>query len=296
METPKKEESKFSAWFNKLKTRYRFVVVDDRTFDEKWSVRLSPLFLVLFFGLGAIFIIILTTILIAYTPLREYIPGYPDGTERQTMLENKRKLDELTTKLEQQTFYVERVKILLNGGTIPDSSQSADSLVKPLNPAELKKAGKEEKEFRKTVEEKENKRKGSSRSDTNNEDPTLSSTYFYVPVAGVISQSFNPIKNHNGVDISTMKDDPIKAVLDGTVVFSGFTTEGGFEVHLQHMNNLVTIYKHNSYVFVNVGQQVRAGESIALTGNTGEQSKGNHLHFEIWDNGLAVDPEEYIGF
>jgi murein DD-endopeptidase MepM/ murein hydrolase activator NlpD len=296
METPKKEERKLSTWFNKLKTRYRFVVVDDKTFDEKWSVRLSPLFFVLFFGLGAIFIIILTTILIAYTPLREYIPGYPDGTEKQAMIENKRKLDALETKLEQQTFYIDRVKTLLNGGVIPDSSKANDTIAKPMDPSELKKADAEEKAFRKTVEEKENKFNagGKNMDAANNSNPNTA--YFYVPVTGVISQSFNAKKNHNGVDISTMKDDPVKAVLDGTVVFAGFTTDGGFEIHLQHSNDIVTIYKHNSYLFATTGQHVRAGETIALTGNTGEQSKGNHLHFEIWDNGLAVDPEDYIGF
>lgn len=296
METPKKEESKLSNWFNKLKTRYRFVVVDDKTFDEKWSVRLSPLFFVLFFGLGAIFIIVLTTILIAYTPLREYIPGYPDGTERQSMENNIRKLNSLEAKLAQQTFYIERVKILLNGGVIPDSARANDTIVKPMNPADLKKADEKEKSFRKLVEEKENKYMGNlgSNEEPNNSNP--SATYFYIPVTGVISQSFNPLKNHNGIDISTLKDDPVKAVLEGTVVFAGFTTDGGFEIHLQHTNDIITIYKHNSYLFAKTGQQVRAGETIALTGNTGEQSKGNHLHFEIWDNGLAVDPEEYIGF
>jgi murein DD-endopeptidase MepM/ murein hydrolase activator NlpD len=297
MEVPKKrEESRFTSWFNKLKTRYRFVVVDDKTFDEKWSVRLSPLFFVLFFGLGAILIIILTTILIAYTPLREYIPGYPDGTEKQAIVENKRKLDALETKLQQQTVYFENVKTLLNGGVIADSSKANDSIVKPLDPAELKKADAEEKKFRKTVEEKENRFKDGGKYTDRGTNTKPSTAYFYVPVTGVISQSFNAKKNHNGIDISTMKDEPVKAVLDGTVVFAGFTTDGGFEIHLQHSNDLVTIYKHNSYLFATTGQNVRAGETIALTGNTGEQSKGNHLHFEIWDNGLAVDPEEYIGF
>ncbi len=296
METPKKEEGKLSNWFSRLKTRYRFVVVDDKTFDEKWSIRLSPLFFVLFFGLGAIFIIIITTILIAYTPLREYIPGYPDGSEKQTMIENKRKLDALEVKLEQQTFYIERVKILLNGGVIPDSSRANDSIVKPLSLAELKKAGAEEKEFRKTVEEKESKFKTAGKTIDAGNNSNSANSYFYVPVSGVISQSFNAKKSHNGVDISTMNEDPVKAVLDGTVVFAGYTTDGGFEIHLQHSNDLVTIYKHNGYLIATTGQHVRAGETIALTGNTGELSNGNHLHFEIWDNGLAVDPEDYIGF
>lgn len=277
-----------------MRIRYRFVVVDDATFDEKWSVRLSPMFLILFFGLGAIVIVLVTTFIIAWTPLREYIPGYPDGTERQSMIENKVQLDKLESKLNEQAFYIERVKTIINGGVVPDSTRESDSLVKPLNPAELKKANKEEKDFRKEVEGKENRYKETR-------DPAASTNsgglaYFYVPANGVISQSFNPKKNHNGVDISTAKDEPVKAALDGTVVFAGYTSEGGYEIHLQHTSDIVTIYKHNSYLFAQTGQHIRAGETIALSGNTGENSKGNHVHFEIWDNGMAVDPEDYVGF
>ncbi|HYG50050.1 MAG TPA: M23 family metallopeptidase [Flavobacteriales bacterium] len=294
MENKTKGKSRFRRWLSRLRIRYRFVVVDDATFDEKWSVRLSPLFFILFFGLGAIVIVLVTTFIIAWTPLREYIPGYPDGTERQSVIENKVKLDALEAKLNEQAFYIERVKTIINGGVIPDSSRAADSLVMPLNPAELKKAGKEEKAFRKKVENKE--RRYAAVRDPAEDANSGGPTYFYIPANGVISQSFNPKKNHNGVDISTARDEPVKATLDGTVVFAGYTTEGGYEIHLQHSSDIVTLYKHNSYLFASTGQHVRAGEIIALSGNTGEQSNGNHVHFEIWDNGMAVDPEEYVGF
>jgi murein DD-endopeptidase MepM/ murein hydrolase activator NlpD len=294
MENKPKEKSRLRRWVSRLRIRYRFVVVDDATFDEKWSVRLSPMFFILFLGLGAIVIVLVTTFIIAWTPLREYIPGYPNGTERQSIVENKVKLDSLEAKLNEQSFYIDRVKTIINGGIVPDNSRESDSLIKPLNPGELKKANTQEKEFRKEVEKKENRYKDVNPSSGSSNSGGLA--YFYVPAAGVISQSFNPKKNHNGVDISTTKDEPVKAALDGTVVFSGYTSEGGYEIHLQHTNDIVTIYKHNSYLFAQTGQHVRAGETIALSGNTGEQSKGNHVHFEIWDNGMAVDPEEYVGF
>lgn len=293
MDKPKKEKGKLGNWFNKLKTRYRVVVVDDKTFDEKWHVRLSPMFLVLFFGGGAIVIIALTTVLIAYTPLREYIPGYPDGTEKESVYENKRRIDSLEQAMEQQSFYVERIKTLLNDGVIDDTTLSKDSIHTPLDPSALKRADKNEKEFREKIEDKE-KNSVSHLGTKTSESNTYA--YFYTPVNGVVSQSFNRKKQHNGVDISTAKDEPVKAALSGTVVFAGYTTEGGNEIHIQHNNNITTIYKHNAYLMAQTGQRVRAGETIATAGNTGEQSKGHHLHFEIWDNGIAVDPEDFIGF
>lgn len=292
MEELKPKKSRFRSWIGKLRIRYRIVVVDDRTFDEKWSVRLSPLFLVTFFGGGAIVIIALTTLLIAYTPLREYIPGYPDGTEKQKLANNLNRLNEVEQKLEQQAAYIERIKVLINGGTMPDSSRAADSVAAVIPPSELKKASESEKDFRKKMDQEENRLRNSTGSNYN----TSGTPYFFVPVNGSISQSFNPQKDHNGVDISVGKDEPVKAALEGTIIFSGFTSDGGYEMHIQHMNDLVTVYKHNSYLFKQTGQRVRAGETIAIAGNTGEQSGGTHLHFEIWDNGLAVDPEEYVGF
>lgn len=297
MEPFKEKKSRFRTWLGKLKIRYRFVVVDDRTFDEKWSVRLSPLFLVLFFGLGAIVIISLTTLLIAYTPLREYIPGYPDGTEKQYVVENKIRLDSLEQQLGRQALYIERVKIIMQGGTVPEEhGAKPDSVATPPNPKTLNKAGTAEKEFRKKIEQKESKyaaNAGAGNTETRN---TGSVTYFYIPANGVISQSFNPAKNHNGVDISTAGDEPVKASLEGTILFAGYTTDGGYELHVQHAHNLVTVYKHNSYLFKQTGARVRAGETIAIAGNTGAQSGGTHLHFEIWDNGVPVNPEEYVGF
>lgn len=292
MVEPKLKKSRLRSWFGKLRIRYRIVVVDDRTFDEKWSVRLSPLFLVTFFGGGAIVIIGLTTLLIAYTPLREYIPGYPDGTEKQKFSDNLAKLNELEQKLDQQASYIERIKVIMGGGTMPDSSRAADSVTAVIPPSELKKAGENEKDFRKKLDQEENRLKDVG----NNNRVEGGIPYFFVPVNGSVSQSFNPQKDHNGIDISVGKDEPVKAALEGTIIFSGFTSDGGYEMHIQHMNDLVTVYKHNNYLFKQAGQRVRAGETIAIAGNTGEQSGGTHLHFEIWDNGLAVDPQEYVGF
>jgi len=293
MEQQKQEKGRLGRIMQKLKIRYRFVVVDDQTCEEKWWVRLSPWVLLIFFGGGAIVIVMLTTLLIAYTPLREYIPGYPDGSERQEIIDNNLKIDSLEIKLAQQQLYVERVSTILNGGVLPDEGMDKDSITNPPSTKELEAASETEKALRKKVDQMENGGFGKS---TQTSQALDKGVYFYVPVQGEISSSFNPKKNHLGTDISTTKDAPVKSALDGTVVFAGFTSEGGYEIHIQHRDNLTTVYKHNSVLFKRSGDRVRGGETVALSGDTGSGSKGQHLHFEIWDNGIAVDPEVYVGF
>lgn len=293
MEEKKVKNGRWARWMQRLKTRYRVVVVDDKTFDEKWSVRLTPRFLLLFFGGGAIVIILLTTVLIAYTPLREYIPGYPDGSEDNSLAANIQKVSELEEKQKQHEAYIERLKIIINGGIIPDSINANDTLNSPPDPSSLTKAGEDEKNFRKNIEQKESRYAADDKLKIKSPNGAL---YFISPVKGVVAQSFNPTKKHYGVDISTATNEPVKAAQSGTVIYAGFTSEGGNEIHIQHTSNIVTIYKHNKTLFRQTGARVKAGETIAIAGNTGELSKGTHLHFEVWENGIAVDPEEMVGF
>ncbi len=112
----------------------------------------------------------------------------------------------------------------------------------------------------------------------------------------MVTASFNTAQEHYGTDIAAKENEPIKATLDGTVLFSGWTSETGFTIQIQHSNNLVSAYKHNSVLLKKAGQFVKAGETIAVIGNSGEQSTGPHLHFELWYNGKAIDPQEYMVF
>ena len=126
---------------------------------------------------------------------------------------------------------------------------------------------------------------------TNN---TLTGILFFTPLEGQISQSFERKSGHLGLDIVGAKNDPIKSTLDGTIIFADWTTDGGHEIHIQHSNNIVSVYKHNSYLLKKTGDRVRAGDPVAIMGNTGSQTDGAHLHFEIWVNGKPVDPQNYL--
>ena len=293
MEAPKEPFRK--RFIRKLRTKFRFVIVNDETFEENWSLRLSPMNIFIWAGSGALLIITATTLLIAYTPLREFIPGYPDGSLDQELINNRLRVESLEKKLEANENYMARLKILLSGEAINDS------IPKP----ELKKADKnvkftkseKELEFRKKMEEKE---KYEVSFDTEESNATAGAVmygmYLFVPVDGEITSSFSAAKDHYGIDIAAAKNEAVKSAMDGTVVFSDWTTDGGHEIHVQHQNNVVTIYKHNSYLMKRTGDRVKAGEAIAIVGNTGKLSEGIHLHFEIWHNGIPVDPEKYIVF
>lgn len=119
---------------------------------------------------------------------------------------------------------------------------------------------------------------------------------FFVPVNGLVTNKFNRNNKHFGVDVVAVSDAVIKAAADGTVVFSGWTVEGGYVIGIQHESNIISICKHNASVLCREGDVVKAGDAIAILGDSGTTSTGPHLHFELWVNGRAVNPEDYISF
>lgn len=124
----------------------------------------------------------------------------------------------------------------------------------------------------------------------------MSTVLFFSPLKGMVSSKYNPVEQHFGVDITAPANEPVKAALNGTVLFSGWTSETGYVIGIQHDNNLVSMYKHNSALLKKTGTLVQAGEVIAIVGNSGELSSGPHLHFELWHNGNPVNPQEYMVF
>jgi murein DD-endopeptidase MepM/ murein hydrolase activator NlpD len=124
----------------------------------------------------------------------------------------------------------------------------------------------------------------------------LSKIHFFVPLKGLVTNKFNAGTTHFGVDMVSVANSLISSVLSGTVIFAGWTLDTGYVIYIQHRNNLVSVYKHNAELLKDVGDVVIAGDAIAIIGNSGELSTGPHLHFELWQNGIAIDPELYIDF
>jgi murein DD-endopeptidase MepM/ murein hydrolase activator NlpD len=289
-------EAKKSWWqriVSQLRNQYRLVILNDQTFAERFSLRMSPLGLLI--GAAAITIVMTTLVisLVAFTPLREYIPGYGNVAERKQILSLSIMADSLEQTLSARDMYITNLVNVLNEkveGKTPKPVKDTTGKYKNVSIQ----ASEVDKNFRKELEN--NKNAELLNATSNLKSGPLANTLFFIPIKGLITSSFNISENHYGCDLVAKKDEVIKSTLDGTVVFSGFTNSDGYEMHIQHANNIVSIYKHNSALLRHVGDRVKMGESIAIIGNSGESSKGLHLHFELWYNGIPINPEEVIAF
>ena len=268
------------------------MILSDATFGEKISLRLSPLGIII--GMAAITIVMTSLVisLVAFTPLREYIPGYGDIAERNQILQLNVKADSLEQAVGSRDVYLSTVL------------KAVDEKVETKSPKPKKDTtGKFAKvnthpsaldvEFRKEYEENKG---NAAASVAKLKYSGLSEAVFFTPVKGLITESFNITEDHYGVDIVTKQDETIKTTLDGTIIFTGFSASDGNVVQVQHSNNLISIYKHCSAFLKTTGDRVKSGEAIAVVGNTGEKSRGPHLHFELWFNGSPINPQEFVAF
>ncbi|MDQ1332043.1 MAG: family metallopeptidase [Bacteroidota bacterium] len=285
-----KNDKKKQNWRDK----YRFSVTNDTTFEEVWRVRLTQYNAFLLITFLVLFIIGATTSLIAFTNLREFIPGYPDVTMRRNILMSAIRLDSLDRELALRDKYFANLNAIISGEapadlfSVQDTSGNYNSISFSNIP--------EDSALREKVEneEKYNLTLGPSSLESVT---SLAGLHFFPPVKGIISGRFDMRSKHFGTDIVTKPKSPVSAALDGTVIFTGWTMETGFVIELQHPNNIVSVYKHNANILKETGDFVRAGEPISVVGNSGEMyTSGPHLHFEIWYKGSPLDPEKHILF
>ena len=273
---------------NQVSKNYRLAVMEEDSYLEKFALSLSKrnIFLITF---SVTFIIILTTtLLIFYTPIREYIPGYDTSKLRIQAVENLEKLDSLMISLKKNEQFVEAFSRTLNGEEF--NNQYEDSQLKPIDISELDlDLNIEDSILRKIVEVED-------RFNIIEKDEKLVTSNLVSPANGLISDGFDYGKQHYGVDIVLKERTPIKAVYDGIVLFSEWTLNYGYTIVIFHKNELISTYKHNESVKVKTGDFVQTGEIIALSGNTGELTSGPHLHLELWNLQGPLNPEDLIKF
>ena len=285
----KKRSKLFSNW----KHQYRITIFNDHTFQEVWKLRVNKKDFMTLVGSLILLLIVLVTVLIAFTPIRELIPGYPDGNERRLILMNAVMVDSIKKELDIRDRYFENMKRIISGEIPEDFSNSQDSSIgfqditftKSLEDSLLRKQIESEEEYSLTFGEQTSL------------DENVSSMFFFPPLKGLISASFNPEKEHFGTDIVGSKGSVVHSTLEGTIIMASWTLETGYVIQIQHSDNLISVYKHNKEVLTSVGTYVKAGESIAVLGNSGElYTTGPHLHFELWLSGKPIDPEKYLLF
>ena len=277
---------------NRLRNKFRFSIFNDTTHEELFVFRANGLMMLLSIVLSVIFIVISVTVLISYTPLREFIPGYPDAQTRREIVQNALKLDSLEKTVRLWDFQLNNIQRIATGqpplelGDIIISQDSANT------EGISGRTSKEDSLLRLEVMKQEQFNIGTESNRVNQ----IEGLHFFPPVKGIVSDGFNLATNHPYIDIAAPANSVISAVLDGTVIMAAWTDETGFTIQIQHSNDLISIYKHNSKLLKRTGDKVKAGSAIALVGNTGSVSSGYHLHFELWYKGTAVDPAKYINF
>lgn len=246
-------------WFKNFKSKFKVIIIHPETYEEKGGFNISKMNLWVTMLVYSLIIITITTCIIAFTPLREFIPGYTDVTLNRRLYNVEQRADSIEKVFHQEELYIENLKRIINDEDFSDDSLPALS---PMSQLQLQ-----------------------------NVVPV-----FFVPIHGLVTNHFNRNNKHFGVDVVANTDAVIKAIADGTVIFSDWSVEGGYVIGIQHHKNIISIYKHNASLLHSEGDKVRAGDAIAIIGNGGSTSTGPHLHFELWFNGHAMDPEDYMSF
>lgn len=275
----------------KLRSRFRLTVLNENTFEEQFSYSLTPMNVIIMFGGLLLVFGSLIYLLVAFTPLKAYvIPDFTDYTYREDARRARLQVDSLLNVLERNEQYLSDLGYVLRGENPPDVT---DTSARTATKADLAfDVSKVDSSLRKKVAYQDR-----FELQAESERESVKSAFLlFKPVNGTISNAFNAKEGHYGIDLIASANEPVKAVLDGTVILSSFTADGGNVIQIQHSNNLVSIYKHNSALLKQEGDFVKAGQSIAFIGNSGDHSEGPHLHFELWQNGVPVNPEDFMSF
>lgn len=279
-------------FIQKLLDRYRVVVLNEDTFEERFSIKMNRLNVILLTGFSAILLVLLTTLLIAFTPLREYIPGYSSTSLKLKATETANKLDSLELELSRKDAYLMSIRRVLLGEDEEDFIDNSDKIGvgNKIDPSSVNFSPSKQDSLLRAKVEMEDKY------NLVEEAVFRGDFMLYPPVKGTISQEFNRQEGHYAIDIVAKENDPIKATADGVVIFAEWTVETGNVIIIEHSFGIISVYKHNAVLLKKQGDAVKAGEVIAKLGNTGELSSGAHLHFEIWSDGNPMNPAEFINF
>ncbi len=277
--------------------KYRFSIFNDTTHEEIFTFRAYGLYSILTIVLAVVFLVASVTLLISFTSLREFIPGYPSAQSRQDLIQNAIKIDSLQNEINIWRLQLENIQRI----TVGEKPLAIDSLLNlhaaKDSYAERASSGagqgnyaKDDSLLRAEVLREEQ----FNLSARTQKIEQIEGLHFFPPLKGVITQEYNPAVGHPYVDIAAPENSVVSAVLNGTVIYAGWDDENGYCIHLQHDNNLVSVYKHNSKLLAKVHDKIAAGTPVALVGNTGTLSTAPHLHFELWHKGETIDPAQYI--
>lgn len=273
-------------------SKFRLALIDDKTHQHLLNIHFTK---TTFFVAVVSFIVVLTAVtysLIAFTPIRTFIPGYPDAHSKRAAIQNAIRIDSLENVIYRWELYSENLRRVVEG----EEPLKIDSLINAGRDgagqqADLKELAHKDSLLRQQVKEEEQ----FGISDRDKKNLPIEGLHFFTPLKGVVSQGYDPAV-HPYIDITAPAGSVVKATLDGTVINDGWSEDAGYTIQIQHEGDIISIYKHNEKLLKKTGDRVTAGTPIALTGNTGKLTTGDHLHFELWYKGETVDPTRFINF
>ena len=272
---------------------FRIAIIDDQSHKQLWTVHVTrtSLFVGIITALVTISAIVFS--IIAFTPVKTFVPGYPDARSKRAAIQNAITIDSLETVIYKWGLYAENLKRVMEGM----DPVKIDSIVNAAMPVSAKEADMAEIQRRDSLlrqKVKEEEQFGISAQREKRQLP-IEGVHFFSPLKGIVSQEFNPA-SHPYIDITAPQGTVVKAVLDGTVIYTGWSEDFGHTIQVQHEGDIISIYKHNESLLKKTGDKVTAGSPLALVGNSGSLSTGTHLHLELWHKGNAIDPAKYINF
>lgn len=276
-----------SNWLN---ARHIFIIQNEEDFSEKATYKFTYAKIIFFSFLLFLIVLAISFYLINTVLAQWFDPRYAEQQTRKDLVQMSISIDSLEQALESRNQFIVGIKKALEG---EESSNEVPEATKPShsNVNDDKQLNKTDSAFKAEFESS-----GDFLLTGNIENDALKQIYLFSPITGYISAPFDPQADHYGIDIVSQKDESVKSIADGTVILAGWTRSEGNVIAVQHRDNLISIYKHNSTLTRTVGDFITAGEIIAIMGNTGELTSGPHLHFELWFDGVAVNPEEFILF
>ena len=286
-----KKQKQNNSFISRLINSYKIVVSNEETFEEKLSFRTNKInvFFVLF--LYSILLIVFTINIVFFTQLREMVPGYSSTDLLNQAIYLTKKTDSLENELKLNNKFYKSIESVLSGRA--DEIIYKDTLVLDNNLEDSEQQAvfpnSEDSILRRYVENED-------KFNLTKNELVIENKMFVSPIKGEITQQFDPSNNHFALDLSADVGTPVKAVLDGKIIFSEWSVDTGYVLILDHGDNIISVYKHNSKSLKEQNIFVKAGEVIAYSGNQGTLSTGPHLHFELWKNGTPINPEPLFNF
>lgn len=273
-------------------SKFRLAVIDDKTHKHLFNIHFTK---TTFFIAAVSVLVVLSAAIysvIAFTPVRTFIPGYPDAHSKRAAIQNAMRIDSLENVIYKWELYSENLRRVVEG----EEPLKIDSIIasgssREASQEELAELAMKDSLLRQHVREEEQ----FGISDRDKRNLPIEGLHFFTPLKGVVSQGYDPAV-HPFIDITAPAGSVVKATLDGTVIYDGWSEDTGYTIQIQHDGDIISIYKHNEKLLKKTGEKVTAGSPIALVGNTGKLTTGDHLHFELWHKGESVDPTRYINF